>query len=46
MADYTANSKNNQKNNRIPGSTNRNYSNRSTSTLLPDYFQTDLNKKI
>ena len=46
MADYTANSKNNQKNNRIPGSTSRNYSNRSTSTLLPDYFQTDLNKKI
>ena len=46
MADYTAKPKKEEKHNSIPGTSNSNYDTRSTSSLLPEYFQSDLNKKI
>ena len=46
MADYSSNSTNDQVNNTIPGSTSKNISKRSTFDLLPEYLQTDTNKKF
>ena len=46
MADYSSNSTNDQVNNTIPGSTSKNIKKRSTFDLLPEYLQSDTNKKF
>ena len=46
MADYSSNNTNDQVNNTIPGSTSKNISKRSTFDLLPEYLQSDTNKKF
>ena len=46
MADYSSNITTDQQNNTIPGSTGKNIKKRSALDLLPEYFQTDTNKKF
>ena len=46
MADFTSKAKTEQVNNTSPGSTNRNLSKKYSTDLLPEYFQSDTNKKF
>ena len=46
MADYSSDNTNDQVNNTIPGSSSKNITKRSTFDLLPEYIQTDTNKKF
>ena len=46
MADYSSNNTDDQVNNTIPGSTSKNIKKRSTYDLLPEYLQSDTNKKF
>ena len=46
MADYSSKNTSDQVDNTIPGSTSKNTTKRSTYDLLPEYLQSDTNKKF